>query len=347
MVSAMAAAPTMKDIAQQLGVHKSTVQRALAGDRRLEAATIARVQAAAARLGYDPEHHLGARRLSLRRSGRRPATRQVALFFPPRVFTSAYFMRLLSGVMDELSDHGQDLVTSFLVREQELRLPACVRRGEIDAALALGHPDSVAGLAAALAAVADGVPLVSLVNPAAGAAVVADVTAGAAQAMERLLALGHRRLLALEGLAHREQARVAGWRRALAAHGLDPDRHLRVERVGAEPDGLAAAFARACTALPGATAILAPNDPTAVALARLLAARGLAVPGDFSLVGYDDSDPLPDALGANRLSSLAVPLERLGREGARLALDLAAGGAPRTVVLPVEWRERASIAAPG
>ncbi|MCK6487142.1 MAG: LacI family transcriptional regulator [Planctomycetes bacterium] len=328
----MAAAPTMKDIAQQLGVHKSTVQRALAGDRRLEAATIARVQAAA---------------LSLRRSGRRPATRQVALFFPPRVFTSAYFMRLLSGVMDELSDHGQDLVTSFLVREQELRLPACVRRGEIDAALALGHPDSVAGLAAALAAVADGVPLVSLVNPAAGAAVVADVAAGAALAMERLLALGHRRLLAFEGLAHRDQARLTGWRRALAAHGLDPDRHLRVERVGAEPDGLAAAFARACTALPGATAILAPNDPTAVALARLLTARGLAVPGDFSLVGFDDSDPLPDALGANRLTSLAVPLERLGREGARLALDLAAGGAPRTVVLPVEWRERASIAAPG
>ncbi len=339
----------MKDIALALGVHKSTVQRALAGDRRIEAATIARVQAAAARLGYDPDRHLGARRLSFRRSGRRTANGMVALFFPPHVSTSTYFMRLISGVMDELSLADQDLVTTFLISERPLRLPACVRRGDVDAVLALGHPDTVATLAQALASEPENapLPLVSLINPAAGAAVVADVASGAAWAMERLLALGHRRIIAIEGPAHRREARIQGWHRALAAHGLDPGRHLAIHIVPREvEDGLAETLDRALRAAPDATAILAANDPSAVAIHGLLARRGLQVPADVSLVGFDDSELLADAMGRNRLTTIALPLEEIGRQGARLALELAGGGAPRSLVLPVSPRSRGTLGPP-
>src|SRR5208283_546230 len=77
---------TMQDIASRVGVHRSTVQRALVGDPRIDATTVKRVRAEAVRLGYDPAVNQAARRLSLRRTGRAVSNHLVALFFPSAVF---------------------------------------------------------------------------------------------------------------------------------------------------------------------------------------------------------------------------------------------------------------------
>jgi LacI family transcriptional regulator len=113
-----------------------------------------------------------------------------------------------------------------------------------------------------------------------------------------------------------------------------------------EPDAAAAeAFLAFLRRHPQITAIFGVNDANALHAWRALHHAGYRVPADYSLVGFDDTDPLRDEAGPNLLASIRVPLAEIGQAAAHLAVRLvhAPASTPATQILPVEFIPRASV----
>ncbi|WP_418277735.1 LacI family DNA-binding transcriptional regulator [Isoptericola jiangsuensis] len=173
-----------------------------------------------------------------------------------------------------------------------------------------------------------------------------DQRAGARLATEHLLALGHHDVLHVAGpqdwLDARERA--AGWREALAARGLEP----AVPRVRSwsAADGYAAGrdLAEAVVAGEGPTAVFAGNDQLALGLLRALWERGVRVPDDVSVVGFDDVDGA--AYFVPPLTTVRQPFADLGARAVAMLLSALRGEAvPRQRIEP-ELVVRSSTAPP-
>jgi LacI family transcriptional regulator len=177
-----------------------------------------------------------------------------------------------------------------------------------------------------------------------------DNAGGARQATEHLLALGHRRIAFIDGpvevLTSRD--RLRGYREALEAAGLPFDEQL-VASGGFSENGARAALARLLERA-SFTAVFASNDAMAIGCMVELRSRGVDIPGEMSLVGYDD---IPTVRWFDPpLTTVRVPMEGIGAAGvarllALLATDDASPAAGRlTNVHPCELIVRASTAPP-
>jgi len=373
-------AVTLHDVARECGVCAATVSRALKGDTRISADTTARVTAAALRLGYDPSLHEAARRMVLSRHGIEMVNHVVALFFPAHFFETAYFSGVYRGANDVLAArrfapllmHGTG---AEMPGDYPITLPRIFDRGEVDGVLLIeGGPVTFQRLATHLRE-ATGFgdrPIVSLIWSTPGcSSVVTDDQHGAYQATRHLLELGHRHILHYFSPLSDELylKRLVGMRAAMADCGLDADRHLHyldfpngwhnpaTAPLHLTPDGGAWHFpdptAREALldylrAHPEITAIQPPNDGAALHIWYTLRWGGLRVPEDYSLVGFDDSDPIPDANGANMLTTVRLPLQEVGRQATDLLLRQLHGETTENahLVLPTELVVRGSTAAP-
>ena len=176
-------------------------------------------------------------------------------------------------------------------------------------------------------------------------AVVPQNADGAHRLTTELLRLGHRRIAHLAGppAFSTTRERHRGYEGALEAFGVPQDPALVVSGDFTRDGGL-----RACRELldSGAefSAIFAANDMTAVGALAALRERGIAVPEDVSLVGYDDIPLSRDVTPA--LTTVRVPMVELGRQAMWLALAPAADDA-RVIRLPTEVVTRASVARVG
>jgi len=94
--------------------------------------------------------------------------------------------------------------------------------------------------------------------------------------------------------------------------------------------------------VPALTAVLASTDVLALETLRTLQARSIAVPGQVSVIGFDD---VPDAAAAG-LTTMAQPLVEKGRASAQLLLDLIRRGEQSRIILPTELMVRTSTAPP-
>jgi len=170
---------------------------------------------------------------------------------------------------------------------------------------------------------------------------------GGYEATRHLIEHGHRRIAHIGGprgvMSAIERAR--GWRRALAEAGITPETHWHVfTEYEVEPATRDAIQLFALDPLP--TAIFAGSDAVALGVMTQARRRGIAIPEDISLVGFDGM-PINDLLGPP-LTSIAQPIDDLGRRGAERLLAMIKGEpfeATRTR-LPVELVMRASVAAP-
>lgn len=158
-----------------------------------------------------------------------------------------------------------------------------------------------------------------------------DEVHGARLATEHLLGLGHHTVLHLSGpdgwLA--TEARVRGWRDALAAAGA-----VTLAPVPTAWDARSGFAAAAHVARTDVTAVFAANDQTALGLIRGLVEHGLRVPDDVAVVGFDD---FPESAFFNPpLTTVRVDFEALGRLAVAKILTLIAGEEPDpdTLVLP-------------
>jgi LacI family transcriptional regulator len=170
---------------------------------------------------------------------------------------------------------------------------------------------------------------------------------GGYAATRHLIEHGHRRIAHIGGPKGVMSAieRAQGWRRALAEAGITPDEewHVRTE-YEVEPATRDAAQLFALDPLP--TAVFAGSDAVALGVMAQARRRGIAIPKDISLVGFDGM-PINDLLGPP-LTSIAQPIDDLGRLGAEKLLAMIQGepfDATR-IRLPVELVRRASVAAP-
>jgi LacI family transcriptional regulator len=320
-LSRSARAVTIYDIAREAGVAASTVSRALTHPQRVNNRTREHIEQVADRLGYRPNPI--ARALP---SGR---TQTVALLVSD--ITNPHFFDVIRGAERGTTAAGYTLIlaNSEESGEAEQRHVERLARGVDGFVLAASRlPDRrIRDLAAELP--------VTLVNRKVGgvASAVIDQRDGTRQIVEHLVGLGHTSIAFLAGPQASWMA-AQRWRALSAAA-----RRLRTTAVRLGPfaptveGGTAAADAALDAKV---TAVVAHNDLLAIGVLRRFAQRGTDVPGDVSVVGYDD------IFGADfcspSLTTLAGPLDEAGSVAMEVLLDLIAArdgsGPRRDVVLP-------------
>jgi LacI family transcriptional regulator len=328
---------TLRDVADAAGVHPATASRALNEETRelVNGDTARRVLAAAERLGYRPNPI--ARGLKTNRSY------TVGVVVPD--LRNPLFPPIARGIEERLEPAGY---TSLLANtdndpeRERLSFDALRARqvdGYITATAKRDHP--------LLRQIAAERPLV-LVNRATDderlPSVTADDRAGTRQAVEHLAALGHRRIAHVAGSLELSTgaARHAAFLEAMRDLGLEVDDALvRIGAAYAESEG--ARLTRELLASGRAfTAIVAGNDLMALGCIDALREAGLDVPGDVSVVGFNDMDWC-DRFDPP-LTTVRVPHHELGVRAADLLLErLADPAAPaRHVVLDTELVVRGS-----
>lgn len=324
---------TIHDVAAAAGVSVATVSKAVNGRYGVASATVSRVLDAVAELGY--ESSLVASSMRSRRTG---VVGVLVSDFEP------FSAEVLKGVGAALSSHRYDLLAYAGARDSdpqgwERRSLSRLSGTLIDAAIMV--TPTVLGVNA-------DVPIVA-VDPHAGRvdipSVESDSLTGGFEATTHLLELGHRRIGFLAGRPElrSSEMREAGYRRALRQAGIRFDPALVA--VGMYDPDTVRVVGRALLQQPDRpTAVFAANDRTALGLIEVAGELGLDVPGDLSVIGFDD---IPEAfLTARPLSTVRQPIQRLGAEAARMLVTMLAGGAPDAthLVLPTRLIPRATTA---
>ncbi len=333
---------TLADVARTAGVSPSTASRALRGERAVDPDLVARVLAVTDTLGYVPDP--AARALASQRSD------HVAILIP--LLSNALFVDLLEAAQSTLRQAGfQTLigVTHYdsreeeqLLREQLLHRPAGLLVTGLD------HSAATRQLIAR-----SGVPCVHLMElpapQAAGASHLATHCVGFRQGdagaalTRRLLAKGYRRIaFAAAQLDPRVMQRLQGWRLALQEAGLYTP---TLEWLNPASSSLALGgvlFEQIMQQTPAVDAIFFCNDD--LAQGALLAAmrRGIAVPGQVAIAGFNDltgSDQMVPPL-----TTVRTPRAQIGESAAQMLLGLMRGEEPGQPLLDLGFEivERAS-----
>ncbi|WES64348.1 LacI family DNA-binding transcriptional regulator [Microbacter sp. GSS18] len=289
---------TVYDVAEAAGVSAQTVSRFLSGYEGIRPVTRAKVEAALARLDYRPNRV--AQALRTRRSRRIGVVIHEMFAFGPA--------GLLRGATRRAREDGYTLTIVGVDSEDEVAVASAFAAFEEEQAAGIMAVTLTDSVRHAVDARSTGVPI--LVDPAEVVREGASFNeAGAALAARHLVALGHRRVAMLTGPEHWLPARQR--REGFVAELADgPAECVRVWRGdwSAESGDRAA---RDLDPADGITAIFAANDAGAIGLTHGLLARGIRVPEDVSVIGFDAT---PDsAFGRPEVTTIDAHYEEQGR----------------------------------
>ncbi|MGH3585178.1 MAG: LacI family DNA-binding transcriptional regulator [Pseudonocardia sp.] len=315
-----AARPRLADVAAAAGTSKPIASRVLNGDPtlRVGAELRERVQVAARELGYHPH--------ALARSLRSAQTGAVGFVIP--TLTNPVFAVMLHGAVREARDLGY----AVLLSEE--------RPGDDDVFAQLVLGGRIDGLMVATAR--EGLPLLDdlrrfeiphvFVNRAvAGSSrnVVPDDATACRIAARHLHELGHRRIGHVSAPVDLEpgRRRVDAFRDAVVGLGLDPPR-LVVQPTLEDEEGVAAAEAVLDT---GVTAVFTDTPGLGLCVLHAARRRGTGVPGAVSVLALNDVQ-LVD-MYEPPLTTIALPMEELGRTAVRLLVDQLGGAGPRDALV--------------
>jgi len=369
---------TTKQVAQHCGVDRSTVSRVLSGDSRISAKTAEMVRRALNDLGYNPEVHVAARRLKLKQQGKRIQNNVLACLISLRgIHEELYYGHLFQGVLLGTATHGFAMLATdtpdHFNGSSFHALLNVVTRGELDGVIAypIGHETMLPQLRNAMGE--NTVQIATLLHLEPGCVSVStDDRQGAFEATAHLLELGHRHILYIpppfQGLQGRE--RKAGALAAFQQYGEDPAHWAHFLKISPprseslewyDPEHLSNALSAGILNSPGVlllreylrehpqiTAIQAWNDPNAIFIWLGLQALGYRIPDDFSIIGFDDTQPKTNDNGINQLTTVHLPLEDVGETAAMLLIEQIRTGEYREehVVLPTHLLVRNSTAPP-
>jgi len=342
----------LAEVAKAAGVSQGTVSNVFNRPELVRPEVRERVEASARRLGYGGPDPRG----RLLRAGKVNAIGIVMAEDTAYFFRDPFARLLLAGIGEVCDERGAGMALVSATRQKDAawRIQTAVVDGFIVHCMSVG--DQLISLARKrrlpfVAIDLDAGPGIS--------SVLIDDRRGAYLAARHLLDLGHRKigLLALEAAepsrlgwvdAERlrsaeyrtQRDRAAGYAAALAEHDIPLDR-LPIMEVPNERQAAARHAGELLAARPDTTAILAMSDVVALAAMDAARARGLGVPQDLSVVGFDD---IPDAAAADPpLTTISQPIVEKGRLAAKLIFE---AGRPRTEILEVKLVERASTARP-
>lgn len=276
---------SLRDVAKAAKVSVATVSMVLNDNPRISRATHLRVQRLIDRLGYQPN------RLAQSLSSR--YTQVIAILLPAlrHAFADQYFGELISGICDRAGKLGQKVMLEQAKPEfvkDQLHVQLFERR-YVDGVLCLGMNDRHHFLSEFARG---GYPVVVVDNyfrqwPI--DYVVCDYRSGAEQVMNYLMQLGHRRIALLTAAPEIATARDLRqvYEQKLRQAGIQPQAEWVEDGMFTEEGGAAAA-GRILRHDPNITAIFAGNDKMAVGALHLLKRLGVRVPGEVSVVGFDD-----------------------------------------------------------
>lgn len=324
---------TLDDVARLAGVSYQTVSRVLNHSTQVSAATRARVEAAMQQLNYIPN------RVAQQLAGKATrtlglATSDLALMAPAQIASAiqqraaAQAYHLVIAMANAGSD-AQDTVNELLAQRVD--------------ALLINLPLS-AQQAAQIQLQCGNKPALFLdVEGSAGVAQCQYQSAsGARQAVDHLVALGHRQIGVLNGpeRSASARARFAAWQQALAAHQLAPVCVLSGDWSAA------AGYQAVMTLLPDRLpqALLVANDQMALGAMRALHQHGVKIPAEISLIGYDDT--AESAWYQPPLTTVRQDLQQLGTVSVDRLLAQLAGETPTVEPLETELVLRETTAAP-
>ena len=294
---------TIRDVAREAGVSTATISRVL--NRRPEVAPETRERV----LRVIRQSGFATNRTAQALSGGR--TGLVGVTLP--LIQASYFSMLVGGVADALYAHDMRAVLCPTRHEHDLEVGLLERlmHGTTEGAVLILPSESSEEL---LGLSERGYPYVVLDPKSPLAPEIPCVSAGnaggAAGATVHLLGLGHRRIGAITGPAGwcATEERLDGYRSALLRAGVPLDPSLEVEADFEVPGGLEAAE-RLLELEQPPTAVLAFNDNLATGAMLAARARGLEVPRDLSVVGFDDADY--SALLTPALTTVRQPLAQM------------------------------------
>lgn len=307
---------TIHDVAQAAGVSIRTVSRVLNQSSKVNANTRERIEAAIARLGFAPSAR--ARGLATGRSY------LIGIIHNDR--NALVLDTVQRGVVDVATARGWEVVIHPTPAGDDGSIADVLdfmRHSRVDGVVVMPPVSGVAGMGAALRDA--GVPAVALSSrPVDGfaATLIADERAAAQAAAAYLIGLGHRRIALLNGplAVCSASERRTGFLAGLQAAGLAPVGEA--EGDYAFDSGIAAAE-RLLALDPHPTAIFAANDIMAAAVVKAASARGMAVPGQLSIIGFDGS--MLARMLTPSLTSVYRPLGEMARLATRRLLDLVEG----------------------
>ena len=327
---------TLADVARAAGTSPSTASRALSGRGYVSPAARDRLLAVADRLGYVP--NASARTLKQKTS------RVVGVVVSD--LGNAFYASLAAGIEQTLRAARYQMV---LLADNSDRAQEISGIRTFVAMRAAGVIMTPVGSEPAELLRRHGIAVVEVDRRLAEGpcdAVVVDNEDGARQATAHLLEAGHRRVALLVAQTDwtTDAGRLAGYRAAHADAGLPVDEALILSFVFDAPDVEERIGRLLDQGRP--TAIFAANNPLAEHAWRVLRSRGLALPGDVSLVGFDDV-PWMEMVEPG-ITSVAQPTHEMGRRAARLLLRRAEDpfGPPRVECLQPELIVRGSSGAP-
>ena len=319
---------TLRDVSALAGVSRMTVTRVFIRPEQVLPQTRARVQQAVAALGYVPDRAAGS--LATRRSG------FVGLILP--TVSNGNFASLAEGLTEALRPSGYELLTgytSYSLAEEERQVRTLLSRRPEALVLAAPHREPVLRQLGQA-----GVPVIEVAElpprPIGHAIGFSNHAVGQAAAAF-LIGLGHTRIGALGPARGRDrrdlrgEARLRGFADALYAAGLPTD---LVRADGEIPFAFrhgAQAMARLLDAAPELEAVFAVSDLVGVGALMECRRRGIAVPGELSLIGFGDFEIGQQVVPA--LSTVSVDFADLGDRAGRLVVELLqAGGAGHRIV---------------
>jgi LacI family transcriptional regulator len=341
----MAKRPGIRDVAREAGVSVTTVSHVLneVPHARVTPETRQRVQDAARRLEYQPN------RIA---RGLRTHTSAMVGLLTEEIAATPHAGRIILGAQEAASRHNLTLA----IINSPLQADADERRNDVLNLLdhqvdgiiyatvyhdVVSPPSELRSVPAVLIGAADRAGSLPAFLP--------DEQGGARRAVLRLADAGHHRI-AFAGSSvdvPATRGRRAGYLEAVGTAGLADDPRLVAD---AEPEAIGGyeATLRLLDAGGGPTAIFAYNDRMAMGIYRALQERGLSIPGDMSVIGFDNQDPIPGSLFPG-LTTIGLPHYEMGAAAVdNLAAQLA--GDPTTEAgeqrLPCEVVERHSVGTP-
>lgn len=308
------------ELARLAGVSTGTVSRALAGSSLVNKETRERIQALAREHGFRPNQM--ARRLRVQE------TRVIGVVVPlgherRQHLSDPFFMAILGHLADILTENGYDIMLSRVIPDADDWLERIVSSGMLDGVLLIGQSNQFA----AIERVAQWYrPMVVWGSHEAGqkhCTVGVDNRKGGRLAGECLIAAGRTRLAFLgETVAPELLIRYEGLCDAAHAAGLDTpvklDTHLASDIMAEE---IAAHIERIGTSVDG---IVAGSDLIAMHAVRALADKGISVPRDVSVTGFDDL-PLAEQT-IPRLTTISQSIATGARHMVNLLFERIAGG---------------------
>ena len=303
-------APTIYDIARLAGVNPSTVSRALSKPGRINVETEKRVKAAAEELGYRVNPM--ARAL--------PTGRTQTLGMIVADITNPVIFDTVRGAERTAAAHDYTLVLAESVESAENELRAAERLLPIVDGIILGtsrlRDEEIVGLA-------ERKPVVVINRSVDGvASVIADIEQGIVEAVRHVASLGHRSVVYVAGPARSWMSQ----RRWECLRDSCESLRIAVQRVeGGTPTVDGGRRAAVAVRESGATVAFAYNDLMAIGLMQELQLAGIAVPGELSIVGFDNI--FGSDFTTPTLTTVGSPLGELGARASTLIIEAVVNGA--------------------